>query len=130
MHSQTWTPLPPPSPEHLSGSSPCTSELNRQSMSDAGCSMLGAGAWGWPRKMFWGGWWEGGSCLGMQVRIKDFKIKKIKIKKIKKNKFKKKNTRCSNPILKKKKVLIKLLPASFISWIRLSKFKRCISHCW
>ena len=25
MHSQTWTPLPPPSPQHLSGSSPCTS---------------------------------------------------------------------------------------------------------
>ena len=22
MHSQTWTPLPPPSPQHLSGSSP------------------------------------------------------------------------------------------------------------
>ena len=26
----------------------------------------------------WGGRWEGGSCLGMHVRIKDFKIKKIK----------------------------------------------------
>ena len=25
MHSQTWTPLPPPSPWHLSGSLPCTS---------------------------------------------------------------------------------------------------------
>ena len=25
MHSQTWTPLPPPAPQHLSGSSPCTS---------------------------------------------------------------------------------------------------------
>ena len=25
MRSQTWTPLPPPSPQHLSGSSPCTS---------------------------------------------------------------------------------------------------------
>ena len=25
MLSQTWTPLPPPSPQHLSGSSPCTS---------------------------------------------------------------------------------------------------------
>ena len=25
MHSQTWTPLPPPSPQHLSGSSPCPS---------------------------------------------------------------------------------------------------------
>ena len=26
--------------------------------------------------MLWGGRWEGGSCLGMHVRIKDFKIKK------------------------------------------------------
>ena len=25
MRSQTWTPLPPPSPQYLSGSSPCTS---------------------------------------------------------------------------------------------------------
>ena len=25
LHSQTWTPLPPPIPHHLSGSSPCTS---------------------------------------------------------------------------------------------------------
>ena len=24
MHSQTWNPLPPPSPQHLSGSSPCS----------------------------------------------------------------------------------------------------------
>ena len=24
----------------------------------------------------WGGRWEGGSCLGTHVRIKDFKIKK------------------------------------------------------
>ena len=30
------------------------------------------------REMLWGGRWEGGSCLGMHVRIKDFKIKKIK----------------------------------------------------
>ena len=50
-------------------------------MSDVGCSMLGAGAWGWPREMLWGGRWEGGSCLGTHVRIKDFKIKKIKINK-------------------------------------------------
>ena len=28
--------------------------------------------------MLWGGRWEGGSCLGTHVRIKDFKIKKIK----------------------------------------------------
>ena len=27
--------------------------------------------------MLWGGRWEGGSCLGPHVRIKDFKIKKI-----------------------------------------------------
>ena len=58
--------------------------MNRQSMSDAGYSMLGAGAWGWPREMLWGGRWEGGSCLGTHVRIKDFKIKK-KIKNLKKN---------------------------------------------
>ena len=42
--------------------------------------MLGAGAWGWPRGMLWGGRWEGGSCLGTHVRMKDFKIKKIKSK--------------------------------------------------
>ena len=27
-----------------------------------------------PREMLGGGRWEGGSCLGMHVRIKDFKI--------------------------------------------------------
>ena len=43
-------------------------------MSDAGYSMLGAGAWGWPREMLWGVMGEGCSCLGMHVRIKDFKI--------------------------------------------------------
>ena len=47
-------------------------------MSDAGYSMLGAGAWGRPTEMLWGGRWEEGSCLGMPIRIKDFKIKKIK----------------------------------------------------
>ena len=26
--------------------------------------------------LLWGGRWEGGSCLGTHVRIKDFKIKK------------------------------------------------------
>ena len=30
--------------------------------------------------MLWGGRWEGGSCLGTHVRIKDFKIKKKKFK--------------------------------------------------
>ena len=29
--------------------------------------------------MLWGGRWEGGSCLGTHVRIKDFKIKKKKL---------------------------------------------------
>ena len=51
-------------------------------MSDAGYSMLRIGAWGWPREMLWGGRWEGGSCLGTHVRIKDFKIKKKAEKKI------------------------------------------------
>ena len=31
--------------------------------------------------MLWGGRWEGDSCLGTHVRIKDFKIKKKSIKK-------------------------------------------------
>ena len=38
--------------------------------------------------MLWGGRWEGGSCLGTHVRIKDFKIKKklkIKKKKVRQN---------------------------------------------
>ena len=52
--------------------------MNRQSMSDAGYSMLGAGAWWWPKEMLWEGRWEGGSCLGTHVRNKDFKIKKKK----------------------------------------------------
>ena len=43
-------------------------------MSDAGYSMLGAGAWGRPTEMLWGGRWERGSCLGTHVRIKDFKL--------------------------------------------------------
>ena len=34
--------------------------------------------------MLWGGRWEGGSCLGMHVRIKEFKKLKNK-KKTKKN---------------------------------------------
>ena len=61
-------------------------------MSDTGYSILGAGAWGWPREMLWGGKWEGGSCMGTHVRIKDFKIWKIiKFKKkLKKKKEKRK----------------------------------------
>ena len=31
--------------------------------------------------MLWGGRWEGGSCLGTHVRIKDFKMKKKKKRK-------------------------------------------------
>ena len=64
-------------------------------MSDAGYSMLGAGARGWPREMLWGGRWEGVSCLGTHVHpwwshvnvwqnqysiVKENKVK-IKIKK-------------------------------------------------
>ena len=30
------------------------------------------------QEQVWEGRWEGGSCLGTHVRIKDFKIKKIK----------------------------------------------------
>ena len=41
--------------------------------------------------MLWGGRWEVGSCLGMHVRIKDFKIKKIK-------KFKKKEKKRISPL--------------------------------
>ena len=46
--------------------------------------------------MLWGGRWEGGSCLGTHVRIKDFKIQNIK-------KFKKKF-----PLKKKIKENLKL----------------------
>ena len=34
--------------------------------------------------MLWGGRWEGGSCLGTHVRIKDFKIKKKRNMKLRK----------------------------------------------
>ena len=37
--------------------------------------------------MLWGGRWEGGSCLGTHVRIKDLKILKIKKKLKKKSKY-------------------------------------------
>ena len=44
--------------------------------------------------MLWGGRWEGCSCLGTHVRIKDFKIKKNKkLKKIKRRKKNKFNTK-------------------------------------
>ena len=32
-------------------------------MSDVGCSLLGAGAWGWPREMLWGGREVGGGFM-------------------------------------------------------------------
>ena len=53
--------------------------------------------------MLWGGRWEGGSCLGTHVRIKDFKILKIKNKK----KFKKIKT---STIVKKKIKIKKIKP--------------------
>ena len=81
MRSQTWTPLPPPSPQHLSGSSPCTSPKHAAPYVRHGLaiqflhdSIHVRMAWGWPTEMLWGGRWEGGSCLGTHVRIKDFKI--------------------------------------------------------
>ena len=40
-------------------------------MFDTGYRMLGAGALGWPRKMIWGGWWEGGSGLGTHQPVVD-----------------------------------------------------------
>ena len=59
--------------------------MNHQSSFDAGHRMLGADALGRTRGMAWGGRWEGGSCLGTHVRVKDFKIeKKIKNKRKKK----------------------------------------------
>ena len=49
--------------------------------------------------MLWGGRWEGSSCLGTHVRIKDFKIKKKRKKKEKKCILK---LNCSDPSQKKK----------------------------
>ena len=72
-------------------------------MSDAGYSMLGAGAWGWPTEMLWGGRWEGGSCLGTHVRIKDFKIKKIK-----KTKKRKKEKKTFGKLKKKKEQVARI----------------------
>ena len=47
--------------------------------------------------MLWGGRWEGGSCLGTHVKIKDFKIEKLKkIKKLRKNKIKNNNNNNNN----------------------------------
>ena len=42
-------------------------EMNRQSMFNAGCRMLGAGARGCSGEMMWGERGEGGSCLGAHV---------------------------------------------------------------
>ena len=44
-------------------------ETNRQSRFDAWYRMLGAGALGWPRRMVWGGRWEGGSGWGTHVYL-------------------------------------------------------------
>ena len=41
MRSQTWTPLPPPSPQHLSGSSPCTSPKHAAPYVRHGLAILG-----------------------------------------------------------------------------------------
>ena len=87
--------------------------MNRQSMSDAGYSMLGAGAWGWPREMLWGGRWEGGLCLGTHVRIKYFKIKKKnKLKTNKQKKIKKKIIEQGNAyfiLLNEKRMILKYI---------------------
>ena len=52
--------------------------------------------------MLWEGRWEGGSCLGTHVRIKDFKIKKNKKVNAKKNKMKKKKKRKKTIPMEKK----------------------------
>ena len=48
--------------------------MNRQSMFDAGCRMLGAGVLGWPRGMAGGGRWERGSGLGTHVHHGGFML--------------------------------------------------------
>ena len=88
-------------------------------MSDAGYSMLGAGAWGWPTEMLWGGRWEGGSCLGTPVRIKDFKIKKIK-----NNKNKKQNKTNSNPMVQN------FYPSIPCSYGQVLRVKHVYPHNW
>ena len=100
-------------------------------MSDAGYSMLGAGARWWPGGMLWGGRWEGGSCLGAHVRpwwihvklwqnqysiVKSNKVK-IKILKIKKKVHV--DTRCLSPF--------KLLIQSIINWVA-CKPQEFVSH--
>ena len=64
--------------------------MNRQSRSDAGYRMLGAGALGWPRGMIRGERWEGGSGWGtrvqpwrihVKVRQNQYNIVKLKKKK-------------------------------------------------
>ena len=42
-------------------------EMNRQSRFDAWYRVLGAGAHGWPRRMVWGGRWQGSSGWGTHV---------------------------------------------------------------
>ena len=65
--------------------------------------------------MLWGGRWEGGSCLGTHIRIKDFKIyKKQKIKKKKKESGGK----------KKKKSQIDSMLESFFFKVEIQSFIR------
>ena len=76
-------------------------EMSRQSMFDARYWMLGAGAWGRPRGMVWGGRRAEGSGWGTHVYLwwilfniwqNQYNIEKFKNKiKLKKNKFKQKN---------------------------------------
>ena len=50
--------------------------------------------------MLWGGRWEGGSCLGTHVRIKDFKIKKKKKNKTTKKKKENDTNEKKNSVIK------------------------------
>ena len=61
--------------------------------------------------MLWGGRWEGGSCLGTHVRIKDFKIKK------------------KNKKLKKMSLLLWKSRDKFINW-KMSTMKNCWYEYW
>ena len=75
MSSQSWTPLPPPTPYHLSGSSPCTSPKHPISCIEPRLAIRFlhdsihvskpfSGTRGRSSKMIWGGRWEGGFRIG------------------------------------------------------------------
>ena len=87
-------------------------ETNLQSMSDAGYRMLGAGAWGWPREMLWGGRWEGGSCLGSHVHPWWIHVNmwQNQYNNVKQNKVKTK-------IKKKKRICLQYRRPGFYPWI-------------